>query len=112
MTRRRKPRAAGLSDNSATCSGWSSYPIEAYSECRCPQCGAALHACKQCTHFDPARRFECAQPVAERIEEKTARNECPAFSLRVTVERDATPGSQRPDEARRAFDSLFRKPSP
>src|SRR5262245_19919469 len=78
----------------------------------CPQCGTALHACKQCTHFVPGRRFDCAEPVAERVVEKSARNECPAFSLRVTVERDAAPGSPRPDEARRAFDSLFRKPSP
>jgi hypothetical protein len=94
----------------AECGTWLPAGIDALGSC--PQCGTPLHACKQCTHFDPVRRFECAQPVAERIVEKTARNECEAFSLRVTVERDATPGSQRPDEARRAFDGLFRKPSP
>jgi len=76
----------------------------------CPACGTALHACKQCSHFDPGRRFECAQPVPERIADKAAANECPQFALRVTVERDASPGSVRPADARRAFDSLFRKP--
>ena len=94
----------------AECGTWLPAGIDALGSC--PQCGTPLHACKQCAHFDPARRFECAQPVAERIVEKAARNECGVFSLRVTVERDATPGSQRPDEARRSFDSLFRKPSP
>lgn len=76
----------------------------------CPTCGAALHACKQCGHFDPGRRFECAQPVPERIADKAAANDCPQFALRVTVERDASPGSVRPADARRAFDSLFGKP--
>ncbi len=76
---------------------------------RCRKCGAELHACKQCTHFDPGQRFECTQPIAERIPDKRARNDCPHFSLRVTVERDASPGSVRPDEARQAFENLFKK---
>ncbi len=75
----------------------------------CPQCRAALYACKQCTHFDPGRRFECAQPVPERIADKSARNECAHFALRVTIERDVSPGSPRPDDARRGFDNLFKK---
>ncbi|HEV8307644.1 MAG TPA: hypothetical protein VGW35_08235 [Methylomirabilota bacterium] len=79
---------------------------------RCPGCGAALHACKQCAHFDPGRRFECTETIPERISDKVARNECPSFSLRVVVERDVSSGSVRPDDARRAFDSLFKKPRP
>jgi hypothetical protein len=73
----------------------------------CPRCRAALHACKQCSHFDPSRRFECREPVTERIADKVAPNECPRFSLRVVVERDTAVGAVRPDEARRAFDDLF-----
>lgn len=76
---------------------------------RCPACGFELHACKQCTHFDPARRFECAQPIPERIADKAARNDCSHFSLRVTVERDTGADSTRPEDARRAFDNLFKK---
>ena len=79
---------------------------------RCPKCGAELHACKQCAHFDPGRRFECAQPIPERIPNKTARNDCADFALRVVVERDAFPGSTRPEDAKRAFDSLFKKRPP
>jgi hypothetical protein len=81
----------------------------------CPQCRTPLHACRQCAHFDPGRRFECAQPVTERIADKDARNECAHFALRVTIERDASGGGgtasppPRPDDARRAFDNLFKR---
>ena len=84
-------------------------PITAGSLSQCPGCRAELHACRQCAHFDPAQRFECAQPVAERVADKRRGNECPAFTLLVTVERDTSSGSMRPDEARRAFGNLFKK---
>jgi hypothetical protein len=84
-------------------------PIATASLEACPNCRAAIHACRQCTHFDPARRFECAQPIAERLADKAAHNECPVFSLRVTVERDASPDSTRPGDIRRGFDNLFKK---
>ena len=76
---------------------------------QCPKCGTALHACRQCAHFDPGQHFECTQPVPERIADKGARNACGAFALHVTVERDTTSGSARPADARRAFDNLFKK---
>lgn len=76
---------------------------------QCPNCRAAIHACRQCTHFEPGRRFECAQPIPERLPDKSARNECAWFALRVTVERDASPDSTRPADIRRAFDNLFKK---
>jgi len=84
-------------------------PITADSLAQCPHCRAELHACRQCAHFEPARRFECAQPIVERVADKRARNECTAFSLMVTVERDTSGGSGRPDDAKRAFGNLFKK---
>jgi hypothetical protein len=84
-------------------------PITADSLTQCPQCRAELHACRQCAHFEPARRFECTQPIVERITDKRARNECTAFTLMVTVERDTSGGSIRPDDARRAFGNLFKR---
>src|SRR5882762_4077504 len=42
-------------------------PIATASLEQCPNCRAALHACRQCTHFDTSRRFECAQPIAVRL---------------------------------------------
>ena len=47
--------------------------------------------------------------MPERLEDKRARNECGVFSLLVTVERDTSSGSMRPDDARRAFGNLFKK---
>ena len=75
----------------------------------CPKCRLALHSCKQCTHFDPGRRFACTQPIPERVPDKSARNDCTYFSLRSTVERDTSGGAARPEDARRAFDNLFKR---
>jgi len=75
----------------------------------CPGCRTPLHACKQCTHFAPGSAFECTQPIPARIPDKSARNECPHFSLRVVVERVISSGATRPEDARRGFGDLFRK---
>lgn len=84
-------------------------PITADSLTQCPQCRAVLHSCRQCAHFDTARRFECTQDIAGRIADKRAPNDCARFSLMVTVERDTSGGAVRPDDARRSFGNLFRK---
>jgi predicted RNA-binding Zn-ribbon protein involved in translation (DUF1610 family) len=77
---------------------------------QCPKCGFELHSCKQCTYFDPGSRFECMQPVKERIAKKDARNNCELFEIRVTREKEtSTPASARPNDARAAFENLFKK---
>jgi hypothetical protein len=77
---------------------------------KCPKCSFELHSCKQCMYFDPGSRFECMQPVKERIARKDARNECPSYEMRVTREKEtSTPTSQRPSDARAAFANLFKK---
>jgi len=76
----------------------------------CPKCGFELHSCKQCAYFDPGSRFECMQPVPKRIEKKDARNDCTFYELRVTREKEtSTPASLRPNDARQAFENLFKK---
>ena len=76
---------------------------------QCPNCRCAIHACRQCTHFDTGRRFECAASIPARVADKNAGNGCAWFVLRVTVERDASPDSTRPGDIRRGFDNLFKK---
>jgi len=79
-------------------------------EGKCPKCGFELHSCKQCMYFDPGSRFECMQPVKERVAKKDARNDCPSYEMRVTREKEtSTPAPQRPRDARAAFDNLFKK---
>jgi hypothetical protein len=77
---------------------------------KCPKCGFDLHSCKQCSYFDPSSRFECTQPIAERIARKDARNECEFYSMSVRVEKEtSTPATTRPSDARQAFENLFKK---
>jgi len=93
----------------------------------CPKCGAALHCCKQCAHFEPSTRFQCLKPVTVRIAVKDQANECELFKPRLTVARDAAhngatngaqgsqavlnpPAPRNSNDARAAFDSLFKKP--
>jgi hypothetical protein len=92
----------------------------------CPKCAAELHCCKQCNYFDPSTRFQCAKPIPVRIAIKDKANECALFKPRVTVARDgvaannghgsaAPPSAAAPlvprnaDDARSAFDKLFKK---
>ena len=87
---------------------------------KCPKCGAALHCCKQCAHFEPSTRFQCLKPIQVRIAVKDQANECELFKPRVTVARDAAPSNgnttvasvatpRSPNDARAAFDNLFKK---
>jgi hypothetical protein len=76
------------------------------ADVRCKRCGADLHSCAQCVHFDTSARFECTEPVTERISPKDAMNQCSFFAFRVTVERET--GSVAPSDARKAFDDLFK----
>jgi hypothetical protein len=91
----------------------------------CPKCHTELHCCKQCSHFEPSTRFQCLKPIPERIAVKDKANPCTLFSPRVTVARDGSastmpPGRDRvpppvdeaprsPNDARLAFDRLFKK---
>jgi hypothetical protein len=97
-----------------------------FSGC-CPKCNVALHCCKQCSHFEPSTRFQCLKPIPVRIPVKDKSNECVSFTPRVTVARDGTASSPPPpapshsapqggpaaprnaDDARSAFDRLFKK---
>jgi len=91
----------------------------------CPKCGAQLHCCKQCSHFEPSTRFQCTKPIPVRIAIKDQRNECASFSPRVTVAREMTnsqngmprasvpatiaPPPRSANDARDAFARLFKK---
>ncbi len=89
----------------------------------CPKCGADLHCCKQCSHFEPSTRFQCLKPIPVRIAAKDKANECNLFTPRVTIAREGTaaganaappvpmgpPAPRNPEDARNAFDKLFKK---
>jgi hypothetical protein len=45
-----------------------------------------------------------------RIPRKDAKNDCTFYSIRVTMEKEtSTPAATRPNDARQAFENLFKK---
>ncbi len=76
----------------------------------CRKCDAALHACSQCTYFDSSARLECTQPIKARIVSKKAANDCTFFAPAKTFDLTGSRGEATPDDARSAFDALFKKP--
>lgn len=77
-----------------------------YADRACTKCGAEVHACAQCVYFDPGARFQCMQPVPERIAKKDERNSCALWEPRTTIERETH--SAPTNSARKAFDDLFK----
>jgi hypothetical protein len=78
-------------------------------ESQCSKCKADLHTCKNCVSFDPQSRFECTQPITERIARKDLRNKCEYFEARKAVERETTTAASKIEDPRTAFDRLFGK---
>ncbi len=72
----------------------------------CAHCGVALHSCVNCLHFDPSVRFECRQPIETAMRSKTRGNECTRFEPK-RVSELGSGGSEKPGDARSAFDALF-----
>lgn len=85
----------------------------------CSSCSTAIHACRNCIHFDPDSHNECRKPVKTSYR-KDAANECELYEPKVVVEMtrdqgrsesptgsiDAAPES--PSDARKAFEDLFK----
>jgi len=78
-------------------------------ESACGKCGGDLHACAQCAHFDTSSRFECMQPIPERIADKKRRNTCSFYAPARSFDLTGTRAEATPDDARAAFDRLFKK---
>ena len=79
------------------------------AEGTCSRCGADLHSCAQCAHFDTSAAFECQKPIPARVSPKDSRNACTLYEPRTTIERETTSstGGGSPS-ARKAFDDLFK----
>lgn len=72
----------------------------------CSACGAALHTCTHCAHFDTSARHECRKPVVAPIAGKAKANDCSLFDPRVT--RELATEATAPADAKAAFDALFK----
>ncbi|HEX8168988.1 MAG TPA: hypothetical protein VF824_00435 [Thermoanaerobaculia bacterium] len=77
----------------------------------CGKCGADLHTCGNCRFFDTTTLWECRENIPARVTGKHARNECAFFQPKIVKDLAADKGRQpqTPDDARKAFDALFKK---
>ena len=109
------PRGRGIDQNKAVvfackaCGEKRRDLEELGPESTCRKCGADLHACVQCAHFDTSARFECTQPIPARIPDKKRRNACAFYGPAMSFDLTGTRAEATPDDARSAFDRLFRK---
>jgi hypothetical protein len=78
------------------------------TESTCEKCGADLHTCTNCSFFNTSSRWECSKPIPARVTPKDSRNECTFFNSAVFVERTFE-ANATPQDARKAFDALFKK---
>jgi hypothetical protein len=93
----------------AVCGNTQPPPDPGALDARCASCGADLHSCTHCIHFDTAARWECRRH-AERtapVLKKARQNDCALMEPRVSVEH-ATEKRAEPDDPRAAFDALFK----
>lgn len=71
----------------------------------CADCDRPLHACLNCTFYDPAYSNECRETQARRVVDKDRANFCeyfaPATGPRKTI--------AQPSDARAKLDALFVK---
>lgn len=84
----------------------------------CPECGAELRSCRQCSFRDPAAYNECSEPQAERVLDKDRANFCEYYAFRSGVQKVGGDRSHRPSagtraasDARADLEALFRKKS-
>ena len=77
----------------------------------CVKCGADIHSCGNCRSFDTTTLWECRENIPVRVANKHSRNECEFFQPKVVKDlaADKARQPQTPDDARKAFDALFKK---
>ena len=77
----------------------------------CQKCGADLHSCGNCRFFDTTTLWECRENIPARVVGKQTRNECAFFSPKIVrdLAADKAGKLQTPDDARKAFEALFKK---
>ena len=74
----------------------------------CDRCGADLHSCIQCRHYDTSYSNDCREPQAELVTDKEKANFCDYFQ-------PAQSGPQTDDknlsrsEAEKRWEELFAK---
>ena len=72
----------------------------------CPHCGAELHACIHCRHYDESVAKSCKEPFAEVPEDKESATFCELYQIGDGARRDSGPSK---DALLSAAEALFKK---
>lgn len=72
----------------------------------CPSCGADLHACIHCRHYDENVAKECKEPFAEVPNDKESANFCDLYQIGDGADRG---GVGEKSAALSAAEALFKK---
>jgi hypothetical protein len=72
----------------------------------CASCGADLHCCLNCRHYDRSASKQCRETIAEMVKEKTKANFCDHFAF---AESRSSGMPAAAEQARSALESLFKK---
>lgn len=84
--------------------------VEVGFEDTCLDCNADLHTCTNCKSFDTSVQWACRdERITQRVPKKSARNECEFFEPKIVRDLSADKSRmQTPDDARKAFEDLFK----
>lgn len=77
----------------------------------CGRCQADLHTCTNCKSFDTSSRWECREELPARVSPKDSKNACELFAPKIVKDLagDRATKMSSPDDARQAFENLFKK---
>jgi hypothetical protein len=79
-------------------------------EARCAGCGADLHCCRLCVHFEPRWTRGCRETRAEDPRARDVANFCDWFKLKPGAHADAAlPADAKKADAKDALAELFKK---
>ena len=78
----------------------------------CESCGHDLRCCRNCRHWDPRYNNECAETMADPVEDKTRRNFCEYFYFDRAPFAAAAPTQAHESEARAKLAGLFKGAPP
>ncbi len=73
----------------------------------CPQCGADIRCCLNCTFHDPVAPKQCREPAAELVKDKHRATYCEYFLFKEIRESEQPGGTA--EDARKALNDLFKK---
>ena len=101
-------------------------PLPLGRRAECLACGAELHVCRLCRHYDTRKAKQCRELAADEVKDKTRANFCDWFQPRAAAFNAATasdtttsnplddlfggrPTSQAKSDAKSELDKLFGK---